>query len=78
MSLRLGTKQKITDNMTNEYMEGLAQRIDNMMQRYELYRNPNDAMILDCMVRDYEAKQRLMMQDEKLKEIQSPFSPRQG
>jgi len=64
--------------MTNEYMEGLAQRIDNMMQRYELYRNPNDAMILDCMVRDYEAKQRLMMQDEKLKEIQSPFSPRQG
>ena len=43
--------------MTEEYMEELAQRIDNMMQRYELYRNPNDAMILDCMVRDYEAKQ---------------------
>ena len=64
--------------MTDEYMEELAQRIDNMMQRYELYRNPNDAMILDCMVRDYEAKQRLMMQDEKLKEIPSPFSPRQG
>ena len=64
--------------MTEEYMEELAQRIDNMMQRYELYRNPNDAMILDCMVRDYEAKQRLMMQNEKLKEIQSPFSPRQG
>jgi len=64
--------------MTDEYMEGLAQRIDNVMQRYELYRNPNDAMILDCMVRDYEAKQRLMMQNEKLKEIQSPFSPRQG
>ena len=61
--------------MTNEYMEELAQRIDNMMQRYELYRNPNDAMILDCMVRDYEAKQKLMMQDEKLKEVQSPFPP---
>ena len=61
--------------MTEEYMEELAQRIDNMMQRYELYRNPNDKMILDCMVRDYEAKQRLMMQNEKLKEIQSPFPP---
>tara|TARA_X000001382_G_scaffold60525_1_gene41668 strand:+ start:625 stop:819 length:195 start_codon:yes stop_codon:yes gene_type:complete len=64
--------------MTDEYMDELASRIDNMMQRYELYRNPNDAMILDCMVRDYEAKQRLMMQNEKLKEIQSPFSPSQG
>jgi len=61
--------------MTDEYMEELAQRIDNMMQRYELYRNPNDAMILDCMVRDYEAKQRLIMQNEKLKEVQSPFPP---
>lgn len=61
--------------MTEEYMEELAHRIDNMMQRYELYRNPNDAMILDCMVRDYEAKQRLMMQNEKLKEVQSPFPP---
>ena len=61
--------------MTEEYMGELARRIDNMMQRYELYRNPNDAMILDCMVRDYEAKQRLMMQDEKLKEVQNPFPP---
>ena len=52
--------------MTEEYMDELASRIDNMMQRYELYRNPNDAMILDCMVRDYEAKQRLRIQDEKI------------
>ena len=51
--------------MTNEYMEELAQRIDNMMQRYELYRSPRDKMILECMLRDYEAKQRLMMQNEK-------------
>jgi len=75
MSLRLGTKQKITDNMTDEYMEELAQRIDNMMQRYELYRIPRDKMMLECMLRDYEAKQKLMMQNEKLKEVQSPFSP---
>ena len=57
-------------------MEELAQRIDNMMQRYELYRNPNDAMILDCMVRDYEAKQRLILQNEKEKEtISGEISP---
>ena len=59
-------------------MTMLQERICNMMQRYEKERNPNDAMILDCMLRDYEAKQRLMMQNEKLKEIQSPFSPGQG
>lgn len=62
--------------MTEEYMEELAQRIDNMMQRYELYRNPNDAMILDCMVRDYEAKQRLILQNEA--QIQSTFPPWEG
>jgi hypothetical protein len=64
--------------MTDEYMEELMRRIDNKMQAYELYRRPQDKMILECMVRDYEAKQKLMMQDEKLKEIPSPFSPRQG
>ena len=61
--------------MTDEYMDELAQRIDNMMQRYELYRIPRDKMMLECMLRDYEAKQRLMMQNEKLKEVQSPFPP---
>jgi len=64
--------------MTDEYMEELMRRIDNKMQAYELYRRPQDKMILECMVRDYEAKQKLMMQDEKLKEIQSPFPPSQG
>lgn len=70
------TKKK--RKMTDEYMTMLQERICNMMQRYEKERNPNDAMILDCMLRDYEAKQKLMMQNEKLKEIQSPFSPSQG
>ena len=58
------TKKK--RRMTDEYMEGLAQRIDNMMQRYELYRIPRDRMMLECMIRDYEAKQKLMMQNEKI------------
>ena len=51
--------------MTDEYMEHLAMCIDNKMQAYELYRRPRDKMMLECMLRDYEAKQRLMMQDEK-------------
>ena len=52
--------------MTDEYMEELASRIDNMMQRYELYRIPRDKMMLECMLRDYEAKMKLnLQQDEK-------------
>ena len=74
MNLRLGIKQKITDNMTDEYMDELMRRIDNKMQAYELYRRPQDKMMLECMVADYEAKQKLMMQDEK---IQGTFPPGQ-
>ena len=56
-------------------MEHLAMCIDNKMQAYELYRRPRDKMMLECMLRDYESKQRLILQDEK---IQSAFPPRQG
>ena len=58
--------------MTDEYM----QELDNMMQRYELYRNPSDKMILECMVADYEAKQKLKLQDEAGQTIQSSVPPR--
>ena len=62
--------------MTEEYMTMLQVRICEMMQRYEKEGNPNDAMILDCMLRDYEAKQRLILQDEKEKEkISGEVSP---
>ncbi len=64
--------------MTDEHMTYLSEAIDRKMQAYELYRRPRDKMMLECMLRDYESKQKLMMQDEKLKEISSPFSPRQG
>ncbi len=70
------TKKK--RRMTDEHMEYLAEAIERKMQAYELYRRPRDKMMLECMLQDYEAKQKLMMQNEKLKEIQSPFSPRQG
>ncbi len=58
--------------MTDEYMQELERRIDNMMQRYELYRNPNDAMIIDCMVRDYEAKKRIMCKMKRFR-VKIPF-----
>ncbi len=51
--------------MTDEHMTYLAEAIDRKMQAYELYRRPRDKMMLECMLRDYEAKQRLMMQNEK-------------
>jgi len=62
--------------MTEEYMTMLQERICKIMQRYEKHGNPSDAMILDCMVRDYEAKQRLILQNEKEKEtISGEVSP---
>ena len=70
------TTKKQKRMLTEEYMGELMRRIDNKMQAYELYRRPQDKMMLECMLQDYEAKQKLMMQDEKLKEIPSPFSPR--
>ena len=59
--------------MTDEYMKYLEEAIDRKMQAYELYRRPRDKMMLECMVRDYEAKQKLILQDEK---IQSTIPPR--
>ena len=47
--------------MTDEYMQELERRIDNMMQRYELYRIHQDGVLLECMVKDYEAKQAIML-----------------
>ena len=58
--------------MTDEHMQCLEEAIDRKMQAYELYRRPRDKMMLECMVRDYEAKQKLILQDEK---IQSTIPP---
>jgi len=62
--------------MTDEYMEHLYEAIERKMQAYELYRRPRDKMMLECMLRDYEAKQKLLIQDEKEKEkISGEVSP---
>ena len=55
-------------------MQYLEDAIDRKMQAYELYRRPRDKMMLECMMRDYEAKQKLILQDEK---IQGAIPPRQ-
>jgi len=60
--------------MTDEHMRYLEDAIDRKMQAYELYRRPRDKMMLECMMRDYEAKQKLILQDEK---IQGAIPPRQ-
>ena len=60
--------------MTDEYMQCLEEAIDRKMQAYELYRRPRDKMMLECMVRDYEAKQKLILQDEKIQSTIPPSS----
>ena len=52
--------------MTDEYMDELWLEVEERMQRYELTNNPQDKMFLDCMVRDWEAKMKLKLQDEAI------------
>lgn len=61
--------------LTDEYMDELMRRIDNKMQAYELYRRPQDKMMLECMLQDYEAKQKLKLQDEASTQVQSEVPP---
>ena len=63
--------------MTDEYMEEQWARIEARMKRFEETASYQDKLMLDCMVRDWEAKQRLILQDEKEKEkISGEVSPR--
>ena len=60
--------------MTDEYLDNQWAKIEARMKRFEETASPHDKMMLDCMVRDWEAKMKLKLQDE---EIQStiPLSP---
>jgi hypothetical protein len=65
--------------MTDEYMDEQWARIEARMKRFEETASYQDKLMLDCMVRDWEAKQRLLLQDEKQKEkISGEISPRKG
>ena len=62
--------------MTDEYMEEQWAWIEARMKRFEETASYQDKLMLDCMVRDWEAKQRLILQDEKEKEkISGEVSP---
>jgi len=54
--------------MTDEYMEEQWAKIEARMRRFEETASYQDKLMLDCMVRDWEAKQRLILQNEKEKE----------
>jgi len=49
--------------MTDEYMDEQWAKIEDRMRRFEETASYQDKMMLDCMVRDWEAKMRLKMQN---------------
>jgi hypothetical protein len=49
--------------MTDEYMNELWLEVEDRVARYERTKNPQDKMFLDCMVRDYESKMKLKLQE---------------
>jgi len=55
--------------MTDEYLEKKWQEIEARLQRFEETASSQDKMILDCMVRDWEAKMRLKLKQESNDEI---------
>ncbi len=52
--------------MTQEYLDQKWAEIEERMRRFEETASPQDKMMLDCMVRDWEAKMKLKLQDDEL------------
>ena len=53
-------------SMTDEYMDEQWAKIEARMRRFEETTSYQDKMFLDCMVRDWEAKMKLKLQDETI------------
>ena len=53
--------------MTDEYMDEQWAKIEARMRRFAETASPHDKMMLDCMVRDWEAKMKmkLKLNDER-------------
>jgi hypothetical protein len=49
--------------MTEEYLNRKWAEIEARVKRFEETASPHDKMMLDCMVRDWEAKMKLKLQD---------------
>ena len=59
--------------MSDEYLDRKWAEIEERMRRFEATASSHDKMMLDCMIRDWEAKMKLKLQDET---IQSKIPPR--
>jgi len=51
--------------MTDEYMDRKWAEIEERMRRFEATASAHDKMMLDCMIRDWEAKMKLKTQNNK-------------
>jgi hypothetical protein len=61
--------------MTDEYLDRKWAEIEERMRRFEATASAHDKMMLDCMVRDWEAKMKLKLQQHET--IQSTLPPSQ-
>ena len=67
----MGAEKQV--QMTDEYMDNQWDKIEARMKRFEETASSHDKMMLDCMVRDWESKMKLKLQDD---ELQSQISTR--
>jgi len=61
--------------MTDEYLDNQWAKIEARMKRFEETASPHDKMMLDCMVRDWEAKMKLKLQQDEKIQNSIPPSP---
>ena len=57
--------------MTDEWFEKQQKKIEVMLDKTERYPSWINKTLLECMMLDYEAKQRLKFQDEQRGEVPS-------
>ena len=51
--------------MTDEYMDEQWAKIEARLKRFEETSSPQDKLLLDCMVRDWEAKMKLKLKENE-------------
>ena len=61
--------------MTDEYLDNQWAKIEARMKRFEETASSHDKMMLDCMVRDWEAKMKLKLQQHETLQSSLPPSP---
>ena len=61
--------------MTDEYLDNQWAKIEARMKRFEETASSHDKMMLDCMVRDWEAKMKLKLQQHETIQSSLPLSP---